>query len=75
LASSVLKNIAACKSSQTSADAKIKDTWHGIFTYYFCKEIRDCQNQRTRAEILKKIPADLRAGRSLRNRNWNVAAH
>jgi hypothetical protein len=54
---------AACRSDQTSADAQIGGTWHGAFTYYFCKEIRACNNRLSRADLLKKIRADLKAGK------------
>jgi metacaspase-1 len=52
---------AACRSDQTSADASIAGSWHGAFTYYFCKEIRDSNNKLSRKEILEKIRADLAA--------------
>lgn len=54
---------AACRSDQTSADAHIGGSWHGAFTYYFCKEIRKCKNALSRKELLARIRADLRAGR------------
>lgn len=50
---------AACRSDQTSADARIGDSWHGAFTYFWCKEVRACRNQLSRAEVLKKVRADL----------------
>ncbi len=53
---------AACRSDQTSADANIGGSWHGAFTYYFCKELRACKNDLSRAMLLKKIRADLKAG-------------
>lgn len=53
---------AACRDSQTSADANIGGTYHGAFTYYFCKELRACKNNLSRAALLKKIVADLAAG-------------
>ena len=53
---------AACRDNQTSADANIGGTYHGAFTYYFCKEMRACKNQLSRAALLKKILADLAAG-------------
>ncbi len=54
---------AGCASNQTSADANIGGTFHGAFTYYFCKETRACKNKLSRAEILKKVRADLSKGR------------
>ena len=54
---------AACRSDQTSADAHISGSWHGAFTYYFCKEIRACKNRLSRKDLLAKIRADLSAGR------------
>jgi hypothetical protein len=53
---------AGCRADQTSADASIGGTWHGAFTYYFCKEMRACQNKLSRLEVLKKVVADLKAG-------------
>lgn len=54
---------AACRSDQTSADARISGSWHGAFTYYFCKEMRASKNKLTRKELLQKVRADLDAGR------------
>lgn len=54
---------AGCRADQTSADAYINGGWHGAFTYYFCKEVLACKNTLTRAQILAKVRADLRAGR------------
>lgn len=51
---------AGCRADQTSADARIGDDWHGAFTYYFCKEMRDCNNQLPRSQILEKVRADLK---------------
>lgn len=53
---------AACRADQTSADANIGGaSWHGAFTYYFCKEMRACKNKLSRKDLLKKIRADLAA--------------
>lgn len=54
---------AACRSDQTSADARIGNTWHGAFTYFFCKEMLASNNSLSRAQILAKVRADLAAGR------------
>jgi metacaspase-1 len=53
---------AACRSDQTSADANIAGGWHGAFTYFFCKEMYDCNNSLTRAELLAKVRTDLKKG-------------
>lgn len=53
---------AGCRADQTSADARIAGGWHGAFTYYFCKEMYASRNKLSRAEILKKVRADLAAG-------------
>jgi metacaspase-1 len=53
---------AACRSSQTSADAHIDGGWHGAFTYYFCKEARKADPKLTRTRLLKLVQADLLAG-------------
>ena len=54
---------AACRSDQTSADAKIAGGWHGAFTYYFCKEMIACNNSLSRAALLTKVRADLLKGK------------
>ncbi len=53
---------AGCRADQTSADASIGGSWHGAFTYSFCKELRACRNDLSRAALLKKVRADLKAG-------------
>lgn len=53
---------AACRDKQTSADANIGGSWHGAFTYYLCRELRACTNNLSRAMLLKKVRADLKAG-------------
>lgn len=50
---------AACRSNQTSADAKIDGGWHGAFTYYFCKEMRDHRNGLSRTNLLGEVRKDL----------------
>jgi hypothetical protein len=54
---------AGCRADQTSADANIGGSWHGAFTYYYCKEIRACKNSLSRAKLLAKIRADLKAAK------------
>jgi hypothetical protein len=54
---------AGCRADQTSADAKIDGAWHGAFTYFFCKEMRKSKNKLSRLEVLKKVVANLKAGR------------
>lgn len=51
---------AGCKSNQTSADAYIKGSYNGAFTYYFCKHIRDADGKITRPELLKRIRQSLK---------------
>ena len=53
---------AGCRADQTSADAHIGESWHGAFTYYFCKALRACKNDLSRSSLLKKVRADLDAG-------------
>lgn len=53
---------AGCRADQTSADAHIGGSWHGAFTYYFCKELRACNNQLSRSVLLQKIRTDLVVG-------------
>jgi len=54
---------AGCRADQTSADANIGGSWHGAFTYYLCKELRASKNRLSRKALLKKVRADLTAGR------------
>ncbi len=51
-----------CRADQTSADALIEETWHGAFTYYFCKEMHECQNQLSRKKVMNKVRKDLADG-------------
>jgi metacaspase-1 len=53
---------AACRSSQTSADARIDGGWHGAFTYYFCKQMYATKNALSRTKLLAKVRADLAEG-------------
>jgi metacaspase-1 len=53
---------AACRANQTSADAFIDGKYHGAFTYYWCKEVLAAKNSLSRAEILKRVNHDLKAG-------------
>ncbi|HLB70440.1 MAG: caspase family protein [Candidatus Methanoperedens sp.] len=54
---------AGCRADQTSADANIGGTYHGAFTYYYCKHMRATGNKLSRSEVLKKVRADLKKGR------------
>jgi len=49
-----------CRDNQTSADACIKGTYNGAFTYYFCKHLRDAQGDPSRSELLKRLRASLK---------------
>jgi hypothetical protein len=49
-----------CRDNQTSADAYIKGTYNGAFTYYFCKHLRDAQAAISRSDLLKRLRASLR---------------
>jgi metacaspase-1 len=51
-----------CRSDQVGSEANIDGTWHGVFTNYFCKEMRECRNEHTRGEILKRVRKDLADG-------------
>jgi len=52
----------ACRSDQTSADARIDGDWHGAFTYYFCQNINKRQNKLFREELLERVREDLKRG-------------
>ncbi len=49
-----------CKSSQTSADALIGNSFNGAFTYYFCKHIRNAQGKINRGDLIKRVRASLK---------------
>jgi hypothetical protein len=53
---------AGCRSDQTSADAYIAGSWHGAFTYNFCKVVNDTKNKLARKDVLTKVRAGLSAG-------------
>jgi hypothetical protein len=50
-----------CQSNQTSADAFINGSWHGAFTYYLCKTIRDHQNNLSRMDLISEVRKTLKA--------------
>ena len=51
---------AGCRDNQTSADAYIKGSYNGAFTYYFCKPLRDAEGKLSRAYLLKRLRASLK---------------
>lgn len=51
---------AACRDNQTSADAYIGGSYHGAFTYYWAQEVTKAKNKISRAELLKRVNADLK---------------
>jgi metacaspase-1 len=53
---------AGCRSDQTSADANINGSWHGAFTYCFCKVMNDTQNKLSRNDVLAKVKTCLTNG-------------
>jgi hypothetical protein len=53
---------AACRDNQTSADAYIAGKYHGAFTYYWVEEITKAKNKISRADLLKRVNADLKSG-------------
>jgi len=62
VAEKAAKNVilsAACRDTQTSADAYIGGTYHGAFTYYWVHEITAANNKISRAELLKRVNKDL----------------
>lgn len=54
---------AACRSSQTSADAKIGKVYAGAFTYYLTARIKAAKGQIKRSELLKQVREDLKTNR------------
>ena len=52
---------AGCMASQTSADAYINGRYHGAFTYYFNKHLRQSPYV-SRQELLQKVRSSLRHG-------------
>jgi metacaspase-1 len=54
---------AGCRADQTSADAKIGNSWHGAFTYYLCKWINESQGKLNGKPLLTKVRKDLKDGK------------
>lgn len=52
-----------CGEQQTSADAYIKGSFNGAFTYYFCKTIRQANGNITRNDLLKRLRSSIRHNR------------
>ncbi|MDZ7291908.1 MAG: caspase family protein [candidate division KSB1 bacterium] len=46
--------LAACRSDQQAADAKINGTYHGAFTYFLVKLIRETRGKITYQELIRK---------------------
>lgn len=51
---------AGCRDDQTSADAYINQDYHGAFSYYFCKAIRDLGAQVDVKDVAKAVRTGLR---------------
>jgi len=51
---------AGCKENQTSADAFIKGSYNGAFTYFLCKHLRKTQGDIDRTDLLKRVRASIR---------------
>jgi hypothetical protein len=49
-----------CRDNQTSADAYIKGTYNGAFTYYFCRHLRNAGGKPSRSDLLKRLRASLK---------------
>lgn len=54
---------AGCRADQTSVEDLIDGHWHGAFSHLLCKVLRACDNRLSRAEVLKQVAAQLKAGR------------
>jgi len=54
---------AGCRDYQTAADARIRDSYNGAFTYYFCKHIRESQGKVVRNELHQRIAHSLKHNR------------
>ncbi len=54
---------AGCRADQTSSDAQIGNTYHGAFTYFYCKQMRASKNRLSRLDILQKVRKDLSKAR------------
>ncbi|MDR4507748.1 MAG: caspase family protein [Candidatus Brocadiaceae bacterium] len=47
--------LSGCMDEQTAADAFLNNDYHGAFTYYFCKTIRESGGVITYQELIKKV--------------------
>jgi hypothetical protein len=58
--------LAACRSDQQAADAKMsRGKYHGAFTYYFVKLVREAQGKIAYQDLIKSL------GKTLYDRNFN----
>lgn len=51
---------ASCASDQTSADAFIKGSYNGAFTYYLCKHVRETDGKIKRSLLLQRLRDSLK---------------
>ena len=51
--------LTGCRDNQTSADAYIEKNFHGAFTYYFCKTLREEPNLKSQ-QTLKRVAQRLK---------------
>jgi hypothetical protein len=52
---------AACRSYQTSAETKIDGVYRGVFTYWFCRDLRRAGAPVTRRRLDSLVSADVKA--------------
>ena len=48
-----------CGEAQTSADALIRGSYNGAFSYYFCKHVREAGGNIARCDLIEKIRSSL----------------
>ena len=51
---------AGCQPDQTSSDAYINGDYHGAFTYYYCRHMRETKGNISRRELLERVRSSLR---------------
>lgn len=54
--------IAACRADQTAADASISNGFHGAFSYYLCKILRENGRSMDRSSLVQRLQSALATG-------------
>lgn len=67
--------LAGSKSTQTCADARIDNDFHGAFSYYLCQTIRKSGAELEHQDFIRSLRQILRTSISRRCPNWSRRTH